>query len=279
MYAFHILSTIFQWGDETVRFVGGREQDRGRVTMRDAEVRRVSVDLAFEPKPIAVEGDGAVEIRDQQDRRDAGQSRDGAILGPEHRPPRASDEPGFEQERHDLGLGDRLAVEALDRQPLAVAGLDALDQCREGGPKPALVRVAQREERAAATLDEKDCLASEEDDLGARDPGRTAGGALRPRQGRAVRLGRIGGGEHERLRLLAFLRPQLPEPLDGATEGELRTAEALDEVAATAEPEGLECAQLAVDGPVAALDSFGPYSVAGDDALSLEEQLCQCATI
>ena len=91
----------------------------------------------------------------------------------------------------------------------------------------------------------------------AGDPRGAAAGALRPRQRGAVRLRRVGRGEHERLRLLPVARPQLAQPLDRAAERELRAAEALDEVAAPAEAERLERAQLAVDGAVAAGDPLG----------------------
>ena len=131
-------------------------------------------------------------------------------------------------------LGHRLAVEALDRQPLRAAALDVRDERRERRRAAILVRLAQRHERAAAALDEQRRLAAEQDDVRAGDARRARAGALRPRQRGAVRLRRIGGGEHERLRLVALARPQLAQPLDGAAERELRAAEPLDEVAAPA---------------------------------------------
>jgi hypothetical protein len=89
---------------------------------------------------------------------------------------------------------------------------------------------------------------------------------------RAVGLRRIGGGEHERVGS-SPRGAQLAQPLDRSAERELRAAQALDEVAAAAEPERLERLQLAVDGAVAAGDALGADAVAGDDALALEQQL------
>src|SRR5213592_5117821 len=53
-------------------------------------------------------------------------------LRSQHGAPRAGDEAGLEQERHDLGLADRLAVEALDGQPLHAGRPDVLDKSGEG---------------------------------------------------------------------------------------------------------------------------------------------------
>ena len=80
---------------------------------------------------------------------------------------------------------------------------DVLDERRERRAEPVLLRLAQRHERAAAALDEERRLAAEQHDVRARDPGGTGARPLRPRQRRAVGLRGIGGGEHERLGLLA----------------------------------------------------------------------------
>src|SRR5438067_599057 len=100
--------------------------------------------------------------------------------------------------------------------------------------------------------------------------------ATRPRQRRAVRLRGVGGREH-----LHLVGPfaQLAEPLDRAAERELRAAETLDEVAAPAEPERLERAQLRVHRAVAARDALGADAVTGDDALPLEQQLRERAPV
>src|SRR5262245_59138969 len=115
--------------------------------------------------------------------------------------------------------------------------------------------------------------------MGAGNSRRAAARQLRPGQRGAVRLCRIGRCEHERVRLLAFLRTELSKPLDRAAERELRPAEALDEVAAPREAERLERLQLSVDRAVAADDPLAAHAVAGDDALPLEQQLRQSPSI
>ena len=74
------------------------------------------------------------------------------------------------------------------------------DERRERRAEPVLVRLAERDERAAAALDEERRLAAEQDDVRARDARRAGARALRPRDHGAVRLRRVGGGEDERLR-------------------------------------------------------------------------------
>ena len=92
-----------------------------------------------------------------------------------------------------------------------------------------------------------------------------------PRQHAAVRLRRVGRGEDERL---VVLDPtELAQALDRAGERELRAAEPLHEVAASARADGLERLELAVDRPVAAGDALRTDAVPGDDSLPLEEQL------
>ena len=129
------------------------------------------------------------------------------------------------------------------------------DERRERRAQPELVRIAQRDERAPAALDVEHRLAAERDDIGAGDTCGARSRALRPRQRSAVGLRRIGRREHERVALLVALA-QLAQPFDGAAERELRAAEAFDEVAAPAEAERLERAQLGVDGAVAAGDAL-----------------------
>ena len=154
-----------------------------------------------------------------------------------------------------------------------------LDQGRERRPEPALFGIAKRDERAAAALDEQRRFAAEQHDPCARDPGGPRSRPLRPRQRRAVRLCGIGGGEHERVGLVAFPRPQLAQPLDRAAKRKLRAAEAFDEVAAPAEAENLERLQLPVDGAVAAWDALAADAVARDDSLPLEQQLGERAPV
>ena len=99
-----------------------------------------------------------------------------------------------------------------------------LDQCGEGRSEPALVRLAQRGERAAAAFDEERRLPAEKDHLCAGDSGGPRAGSPRPRERGPVGLCGIGGCEHERVGLLAFSGPKLAEPLDRSPERELRSA-------------------------------------------------------
>src|SRR6185503_15519762 len=125
----------------------------------------------------------------------------------------------------------------------------------------------------AAALDVDDGLGAGEDDVGARDPLGLAvlRIALGPRQRGAVGLGRVGRGEHDRGRLLT--RAGRAQPLDRAGERELRAAETLDEVAATAGAERLELRERVVEDREAAGDPFGQDLLAADDAVALEQQL------
>ena len=113
--------------------------------------------------------------------------------------------------------------------------------------------------------------------MGACDAGRTRTGAPRPGKRRAVRLSRVGSGEDERFSVLGVA--ELAKPLDSAGKGELRAAETLDEVAATADADRLERAQLRVDGAVAAGDALAADAVPGDDALALQQELGQRAPV
>src|SRR5919108_731667 len=118
------------------------------------------------------------------------------------------------------------------------------------------------------------------DEGAAGTPGRGRARPPRPRKRGAVRLGRVGSGEHQCLRLLVLLaRPELTQPLDRAGQRELRAAEALDEVAAAARAQRLQGAQLAVDGAVPAGDPLSAHAVAGDDPLPLEEELGERAPL
>ena len=189
------------------------------------------------------------------------------------------EEAGLDEQRHRVGLGHRLAVEALDREPLRAARRGRARRARRAPAGATPRRVAQRHERAAAALDVERRLAAEQDDVRARDARRARAGALRPRAAprRTAapdrrRRARAAPGSSSGL-------AQLAQPLDGAAERELRAAEALDEVAAAAEAERLERAQLGVDGAVAAGDALGADAVAGDDALPLEQQLGERAPL
>src|SRR6184192_583952 len=174
--------------------------------------------------------------------------------GPEHGAARAGEEPGLDEQRQHLVLGHRFAVEALDRKALRTAGADVLDERGECRSQPLLIRLAERDERTAAALDEERSLAAQQDDVRAGDARRAGAAAPGPGKRSTVRLRWIGGGEDERLRLLALLRTQLAQTLDRAGERELRAAESLDEVAAPAGAERLQRALVGVDRAVAAGD-------------------------
>ena len=90
--------------------------------------------------------------------------------------------------------------------------------------------IAERHERAAAALDVERGRAAEQDDVRSGDTGRARTRTSRPRQCSAVRLRRVGRREHEHV--VVGARALLAQPLDGARQRELGSAEALDEVAA-----------------------------------------------
>src|SRR6478735_1018103 len=192
-------------------------------------------------------------------------------LRPQDRAPWACEEARLDEQRQGVALDDRAAVEALDREPPPTIGPHPFDERREGRPEPLGVRVAQRQQRAAAALDVERRLAAQEHDVGSRHARGASGRPPRPGKHAAVGLRRLGGGEHECVALVGV--PQLPEPLDGTREGELCAAEPLDEVAAAARTDRLERAKLPVDGAVPARDPFGAHAVTRDDPLPLEQEL------
>ena len=97
-------------------------------------------------------------------------------LRTQDRPPRARQEADLDEERHDVALRDRLAVEALNREALQASCADLFDERGQRRAEPVLVRIAERDKRAAATLDEERRLAAEQDDLRA---GNTSGSSAR----------------------------------------------------------------------------------------------------
>src|SRR5438094_6785133 len=196
-------------------------------------------------------------------------SEDG-LSSAKRRAARALDESGLEQERHDRRLANCLAVEPLDRETFHARPADVVDQRGESVAEPAILRIAQRDERAAAALDEQRRLAAEEHHARARDPRGPRARTLGPRKRCAVRLRRVGRGKYQRLRLLAVSLTELAQPFDGAAERELRPAETLDEVAAATKPERLERPQLAVDGAVPAWDALRAHAFARDDPVALQ---------
>ena len=106
-----------------------------------------------------------------------------------------------------------------------------------------------------------------------RDACRARAGTLRPRQSGAVRLRRVRRRQHERLGFLVLTRAKLSQSLDRAGQCELRAAEPFDEVAAAADAERLERAQLTVDRAVPTGNPLAAHAVARDDPLTLQQQL------
>src|SRR6266511_2434106 len=194
-------------------------------------------------------------------------------LGTQHGTARSSQKAGLEQQRHDLRLTYRIAVETLDREPLRTTPLHVFDQRGECAAHPGFLRLSKRDERAPSTLHEERGLAAEQDDLRAGHPRGAGSRPLRPRQRGAVGLRRVGRREHERFGLLVLSRSQFAQPLDRSRKRELRAAETLDEVAAAAHAERLQRTQLAVDGAVAAGNSLAADTVPRDDPLALEQKL------
>src|SRR5215204_1113101 len=64
-----------------------------------------------------------------------------AALRSQDRAAGSGEEPCFDEQRHDLRLHDRLAVEALDGEPLAAAAAHVLHERLDRGPQPFLVRL------------------------------------------------------------------------------------------------------------------------------------------
>ena len=223
---------------------------------------------------------GAVEVVQPRARRsgerdvdEAHYGRSTARRGPARKP--ASTSSGISSVSATGSPSKRSTASRLPRPRLHVR-----DERRERRPQPRLVRLAQRDERPAAALDEQRRARRR---AARRARRRRATPGRRPASATAARApygcAGIGRREHERLRLVLRRRAQLAQPLDRAGERELGAAEALDEVAAAAEAERLERLQLAVDGAVAAGDALGAHAVARDDAVALEQQLGERAAV
>ena len=156
---------------------------------------------------------------------------------------------------------------------------DVRDERADRGLEPFRLGVAQRHERAAASLDEEHRLTVEQDDPRSGDPGRAGARSLRPGKPGTIGLRRVRSGEHERLGLVVLRGTQFPQALDRTGQGELGSTEPFDEVAAAAHAERLEHLQLGIHRAVAAPDPLAAHAVAGDDPLALEQQLGEGAAI
>ncbi len=167
---------------------------------------------------------------------------------------------------------DRLAVDALERELAHAAAADGVHERLERRARCAR-RPRRRAPAGPCRRARRRARARRRRARRRRRPGGPAGArvALRPAQRGAVGLRGVGGGEHERRRLVVVaLRAQA---LDRARERELRAAEALDEVAAARDADRLERGELVVERGEAARDALGQHLLAGDDAVALEQQL------
>jgi hypothetical protein len=198
-------------------------------------------------------------------------------LGTKNSSPRTGKEAGLDQELHDDRLDDRLAVEALDREPLRSPTPHVRDKGGESRAKPFGIGLPKRDQRTAASLHEENCFAAEHDHPRSGHSCGTGAGAPRPGDRGAIRLRRVRRGEDERLPLRnrQIRRPQLAKALDCARQRELRSTEPFDEISAPAQTERLQNPELRVDRAVSAPDALTAYAVARDDSVALEQELCQ----
>ena len=134
-----------------------------------------------------------------------------------------------------------------------------------------VVEVDERCEGASAAFDEERGGAVDEHEVGAGGASGSAPERCRPRERRPVGLGRIGGGQHQRLALAVMAR--LAQTLERAGQGELRATEALDEVAAAGRADRLEGGQLGIDAGEAAGQPLGLDGRARGDAVTVEQDL------
>src|SRR4051794_12716841 len=193
-----------------------------------------------------------------------------SYLGTQGQLSRARPEAQIEQLILPTGSHDRLAVDPLDAELRDPARLDRIGERLQRGARIP----GQREQASPAPLDVEGRLGAREHDVGAGHPlGTAVVVALRPRQRRPVRLGRVGGGEHQRRRLLELDPAGGPQPLHRAGQRELGAAEPLDEVAPPRDAERLQRAQRVVQGREAAGDPLGQHLLAGHDAVPLEQEL------
>ena len=144
---------------------------------------------------------------------------------------------------------------------------------REGDGEALVLGRAQGEQAPPAALDVEDRLGAHQDDVALRGArGRPAViVALGPGQHRAVGLGGVGGGEHQDA-VLVVLAPGA-QALDRPGERELGAAQALDEVAATGDPQRLEGAQRVIEGGEASRHALGQHLLAGEDPVALQQEL------
>ena len=136
-----------------------------------------------------------------------------------------------------------------------------------GVPRP-------RQRGAPATFQVDDQFARVHDDQGASFTARAMLTGIRPRQRGTIRVGRIGGGEHQGLgraspagRLAGSHRPQ---PVDCARGRELGRPQPLYEIAAPQPASILRCREHLVDACETTVDTLGLHRSARDDAVAVQ---------
>src|SRR5437763_7552569 len=163
-------------------------------------------------------------------------SPSGTSLGGQGQLTRRLAESQLDQEGTERRSDHRLAVEALEAEPLDPAPVHVVRKRLERLPHPrsrlagGLDRViAERDDAFAAALDVQRRLGVERNDVGARHARGAPSAllallvrALGPRQRRAVGVSRVGRGEHERAG--GLVGAQAAQALDRGGEGERRTA-------------------------------------------------------
>src|SRR5829696_2805012 len=188
-----------------------------------------------------------------------------------HELARLATETCLDQRSLHSGSDHRLAVEALDRELLDLTALSGLRQGAEGLDELAIGDLLQSQDALATSLDVEERLPAAKHHVSTRGAGGPALALeLGPGEGGAVRICWIGGGEHQELVLSSR---QAAQALDCTGQRELRSTQALHEVAAPSRPEQLEVLQLAVDRGEAAGNALGDGCLAGDDPVPLEHQL------
>src|SRR5688500_17914010 len=123
--------------------------------------------------------------------------------GTERQFPRPLAEAELDEQLLDRGADDRLAVEALEGQPLEPPPADMLCESLESLAQPRFVGLVQRHEPLPAALDIERRLSIQQHDVRTGHPCRPAPLVLvpaRPRERCAVRVRGVGRREHERSR-------------------------------------------------------------------------------
>lgn len=145
------------------------------------------------------------------------------------------------------------------------------DESFECGAQPLWVRLAERHERTAAALDVERGFSVEKNHPGANHARSPRPGTARPGKGGAVGLSWVRRCQDECLDLIPTAPDgaQLTQSLDCSRRRKLGSSQAFDEVAAAADPEGLESAELAVNRSVPTAYALTADPVSRHDSLTL----------